>query len=138
MIKNNNNSLDKFRFLSRSEPAAKALLSCLRTPLIGQLLLLFLLIFSPLATTSVWAVTVLTVEAVTWDVIGLDSNNVNVGPNEFPVGAKICNDGSEPATGVQATMVWTSSSSYIDFSPGTLSTQRCPVQFARQYSKCPL
>ena len=49
-------------------------------------------------------------------------NNVNVGPNEFPVGAKICNDGSEPATGVQAKMDWTSSNSYIDFSPGTLST----------------
>ena len=29
----------------------------------------------------------------TWNVIGLDSNNVNVGPNRFPVGARVCNTG---------------------------------------------
>ena len=28
-----------------------------------------------------------------WNVIGLDSNNVNVGPNDFPVGARTCNNG---------------------------------------------
>ena len=33
----------------------------------------------------------LTVTPLTWNVIGLDSNNVNVGPNHFPIGARVCN-----------------------------------------------
>lgn len=32
----------------------------------------------------------LNIEPITWNVIGLDSNNVNVGPNDFPVGARAC------------------------------------------------
>ena len=36
----------------------------------------------------------LTVNPITWDMMGLDSNNVNVGPNVFPVGVKVCNTGS--------------------------------------------
>src|ERR1043166_9228220 len=35
---------------------------------------------------------------ITWDVIGLDSNDVNVGPNRFPVGARICDDAGRTAT----------------------------------------
>ena len=34
-----------------------------------------------------WAAT-LTVTPITWDVIGLDSNNVNVGPNLYLVGVR--------------------------------------------------
>ena len=33
-----------------------------------------------------------TITPVTWNVVGLDSNNVSVGPNVFPVGARICNN----------------------------------------------
>ena len=29
-----------------------------------------------------------TIRPVTWNVVGLDSNNVKVGPNRFPVGAR--------------------------------------------------
>ena len=33
----------------------------------------------------------LTITKTTWNVIGLDSNNVNSGPNQFPVGVEVCN-----------------------------------------------
>ena len=48
----------------------------------------------------------LTVTPITWDVVGLDSNNVNTGPNVFPVGVRVCNTGSDPATNVAATWAW--------------------------------
>jgi hypothetical protein len=48
----------------------------------------------------------LTVTAITWDVLGLDSNNVNTGPNVFPVGVRVCNTGSDPTTNVAATWTW--------------------------------
>ena len=54
---------------------------------------------------SARAAAVLTVTPVTWNVIGLDSNNVDVGPNNFPVGVRVCNTGSE-ATNVNATFNW--------------------------------
>ncbi len=47
----------------------------------------------------------LTITPITWNVVGLDSNNVNVGPNNFPVGARVCNTG-DAATNVTANFVW--------------------------------
>ena len=44
----------------------------------------------------------LTIQPLTWNVIGLDSNNVNAGPNLYPVGARVCNVGSAAATSVTA------------------------------------
>src|SRR5689334_7501162 len=43
------------------------------------------------------------VAPITWNVVGLDSNNVNVGPNQSPVGAHVCNTGTA-TTGVTATL----------------------------------
>jgi len=71
---------------------------------------------------TVFALTTLTVEPLTWNVIGLDSNNVNVGPNDFPVGARVCNTGSEAATNVTAVYNWDSADAYIALRGGTLST----------------
>lgn len=48
----------------------------------------------------------LTIEPITWNVIGLDSNNVNVGPNNFPVGARVCNTGDTALTEVVVDFVW--------------------------------
>ena len=45
---------------------------------------------------SAQAAATLTVTPITWNVIGLDSNDVNVGPNHFPVGARVCNTGDDP------------------------------------------
>jgi hypothetical protein len=50
---------------------------------------LFVSLFHPQSNAS--AAAVLTISPLTWNVIGLDSNNVNVGPNNFPVGARVCN-----------------------------------------------
>ncbi|HSO11381.1 MAG TPA: hypothetical protein VLT51_03325, partial [Anaerolineales bacterium] len=69
----------------------------------------------------VYALTTLTVEPLTWNVVGLDSNNVNVGPNHFPVGVRVCNTGGESATNVTATFKWDSSDTYINLRSGTLS-----------------
>jgi len=70
----------------------------------------------------VQAATSLTVTPITWDVIGLDSNNVSVGPNRFPVGVKVCNTGGTAATNVTVTFAWTSANSFIDLQGGTNSS----------------
>src|SRR5688572_6583278 len=75
---------------------------------------------------SAFAAAVLTVTPITWNVIGLDSNNVNVGPNHFPIGARVCNTGSPAATTVAATLVWDSANAYIDTRPGTSALLSVP------------
>ncbi|XHX80722.1 MAG: beta strand repeat-containing protein [Stenomitos frigidus ULC029] len=62
--------------------------------------------------TSFWSIapataqtTNLYIEPLTWDFVGLDSNNVNVGPNTFLNGSRICNVGSTVATNVTAQFV---------------------------------
>jgi LPXTG-site transpeptidase (sortase) family protein len=70
----------------------------------------------------VFAAANLTITPITWNVIGLDSNNVNVGPNHFPVGARVCNTGDVAATNLSATFIWDTSNSYINIRPGTSST----------------
>ncbi|WP_242046120.1 MULTISPECIES: beta strand repeat-containing protein [Calothrix] len=45
----------------------------------------------------------LIIEPLTWDFVGLDSNNVNVGPNTYVVGARVCNVGSSPANNLKLT-----------------------------------
>ena len=62
----------------------------------------------------------LTISPITWNIIGLDSNNVSVGPNHFPVGARVCNTGDAPATNVTSALFWDSANMYIDRRPGTL------------------
>ncbi len=48
----------------------------------------------------------LTITPITWNVVGLDSNDVTAGPNNFPVGARVCNTGDVDLTGVVADFVW--------------------------------
>lgn len=71
---------------------------------------------------NVFAAAALTITPITWNIIGLDSNNVNVGPNHFPVGARVCNTGDAIANNLSATLNWDSANSYIDIRPGTNST----------------
>ena len=69
------------------------------------------------------AATAQTIQPITWNVVGLDSNNVNIGPNVFPVGARVCNNTAAPigATTWQARFNWVTLSSYIErTSPLTL------------------
>src|SRR5258708_32698486 len=77
---------------------------------------------------TAYAAPILSITPITWNVIGLDSNNVNVGPNNFPVGARVCNTGSTAATNVVATFVWDdlgnlySGNPYINLRAGSLSS----------------
>src|ERR1044071_4309203 len=70
----------------------------------------------------VFAATTITVTPITWNVIGLDSNNVNVGPNRFPIGARVCNTGAAVATNVTASFVWDSANALINNRPGSSTT----------------
>src|SRR5258708_34277065 len=61
----------------------------------------------------------LTVTPLTWNIIGLDSNDVTTGPNHFPVGARVCNTGDATATNVTSAFNWTTADPFINFRPGT-------------------
>ncbi len=60
----------------------------------------------------------LTITPTTWNVIGLDSNDVNSGPNKFPVGAEVCNSGGTTIDNVTATFNWNSSNIYLNLESG--------------------
>lgn len=59
----------------------------------------------------------LSITPLTWNVIGLDSNNVTAGPDTFPVGARVCNVagvGGADATAVTANFAWVAGSTAIN------------------------
>src|SRR5439155_1368391 len=70
----------------------------------------------------VFAAAVLTITPLTWNVIGLDSNNVNVGPNDFPIGARVCNTGDVTATTLVPTFNWDSANLYVNNRSSTNTT----------------
>jgi uncharacterized repeat protein (TIGR01451 family) len=56
-------------------------------------------------------------------VIGLDSNDVNVGPNNFPVGARVCNTSEvDDATNVVSTFEWDTTDPYVSLRPDSYGT----------------
>ncbi|MFN2274296.1 MAG: sortase domain-bontaining protein [Anaerolineales bacterium] len=61
---------------------------------------------SLLMTSTAAGAPVLSISPITWNVIGLDSNDVSAGPNNFPVGVRVCNSGPDPATNVLAAFSW--------------------------------
>jgi hypothetical protein len=69
---------------------------------------------------SVQAAANLTITPITWNVMGLDSNNVNEGPNIFPVGVRVCNTGDATGINVTPTFVWDSTNTNINLVPGSL------------------
>lgn len=82
-------------------------------------------LFKP--TSQVSAASILSVTPITWNVIGLDSNNVNVGPNQFPVGGRVCNAaGGSTATNVVVTFYWDSTNSNINLSSDVNSSITIP------------
>jgi uncharacterized repeat protein (TIGR01451 family) len=60
-------------------------------------------ILAAMLSSPAWAA--LTITPITWNVIGLDSNNVNTGPDTFPVGARVCNVSGSPSGPLTATFV---------------------------------
>lgn len=77
----------------------------------------------------------LTVTPITWDVIGLDSNDETVGPNQFPVGVRICaTNGTE--TNVNAVLKWDTATAYIDYQPNSLGTVANPIVLSSVDTSC--
>ncbi|MEA2521123.1 MAG: trimeric autotransporter adhesin, partial [Actinomycetota bacterium] len=88
--------------------------------------LLATLLASPLSLVGVVpanAAASLTLTPTTWNVVGLDSNNLNAGPNEFLSGAKVCNTGDTAAANVVATYVWDTANANVNLQPGSGSTR---------------
>lgn len=71
--------------------------------------LVYAILFSPLSADA--AIT--SISPVTWNVVGLDSNNPSTGPNRFPVGARVCSNSNTTITQT-VSFHWTSSNSFID------------------------
>ena len=72
--------------------------------------------------TAAYAAAALTVSPLTWDVIGLDSNDVTTGPARFPVAARVCNTGDATATGVVASFAFTTVNAFISLAgPATVA-----------------
>jgi uncharacterized repeat protein (TIGR01451 family) len=91
-------------------------------PFILAVMALLMLIF-PLQPAVSTGEAVLTITPITWNVIGLDSNRPHVGPNRFPVGARVCNQGGAPVSGLTADFVWEDlDETYIRLRTGTLSS----------------
>jgi LPXTG-site transpeptidase (sortase) family protein len=99
-----------------------------------RLLLIFagalplIVLVSLLLTSTASGAPVLSVSPITWNVIGLDSNDVTAGPNNFPVGVRVCNSGPDPATNVAAIFSWDDGGNpyngdpYINLRSGSLSS----------------
>jgi len=88
---------------------------------------LFLLLLLPAAA---HAATTLTVTPITWNVIGLDSNDPSTGPANFPIGARVCS--SVATTNVNVTFVWDTANPFVDLRAGSLGTVILPAIGAGQ------
>ena len=88
-------------------------------------------VLAALAAASARAAATLTVTRITWNVVGLDSNKVATGPNQFPVGMRVCNSGSSAAANTTATFTWDSTNQYVSLlesptiSIGSLAAGAC-------------
>lgn len=58
----------------------------------------------------------LTIAPVTWNVVGLDSNKVTLGPDTFQIGARVCNTGGTAVNNIVGNFVWDSSNAFINLS----------------------
>jgi large repetitive protein len=77
--------------------------------------LLICAVFAPLAANAA-----LTVTPITWNVVGLDSNDPASGPHLFPVGARVCSNVA--TTGVAVNFSFDSANAFINLRGGSLST----------------
>ncbi|MDH5209702.1 MAG: hypothetical protein OEW34_13760, partial [Burkholderiaceae bacterium] len=80
--------------------------------------ILGLLLAASLAPGLVWAA--LTVTPITWNVIGLDSNDPTSGPRRFPVGARVCSNIA--TTGVNVNFELATANPYVNVRPGSLTS----------------
>jgi len=72
------------------------------------------------AAPAVAATDSLTIAPIEWNVVGLDSNNVSVGPNQYSVGARVCNVTGVAVTNVTVAWAWSTTNTYVNID-GSLS-----------------
>lgn len=60
--------------------------------------------YNPLMPAAAQPSIILTIEPITWNIMGLDSGAQDEGPNVYPVGYRVCNDGDDPAANLQVTL----------------------------------
>lgn len=60
------------------------------------------------------AAPILSITPITWNIVGLDDADVNVGPNQYPVGARVCNTGDESASNLEVSFTWTAVNPFIN------------------------
>ena len=65
----------------------------------------------------------LTLTKGSWDTIGLDSNNVIVGPNYYLVQIRVTNNALTTANNVTANFTWTTTNPYINLAPDETATK---------------
>jgi uncharacterized repeat protein (TIGR01451 family) len=71
---------------------------------------------------SLPAFSAVTITPTAWNVVGLDSNNVTIGPDTYEAGARVCNTGGAGVTSVAANFIWDSSNAFINLTgPSTLN-----------------
>ena len=63
---------------------------------------------------SVQAAGALTVTPIGWGIVGLDSNRVTDGPDQFPAGVQVCNTTSADMPNTSLTWAWTTANAYIE------------------------
>jgi large repetitive protein len=89
------------------------------------LLVIALSLFAPIA-----AKATLTVTPITWNIVGLDSNNPAAGPHLFPVGARVCSNVA--TTNVAVNFVFDTGNANINLRAGSLSSINLPAIGAGQ------
>ncbi|TFC53273.1 tandem-95 repeat protein [Cryobacterium sp. TMT2-17-1] len=75
----------------------------------------------------------LTITPTEWNVVGLDSNSVTSGPNQFSVGAKVCNVTGTAVSGVDVAWNWTTANTYINLD--STATKSVPAIAANSCTK---
>lgn len=100
--------------LTTSTKRPFAVFSCYR--LLALLFLLCALLLAP----SLSQAAITSITPVTWNVVGLDSNSPQSGPNRFPVGARVCS--TTALNDYPVSLVWESANIYINLSSGTPGT----------------
>jgi LPXTG-site transpeptidase (sortase) family protein len=77
-------------------------------------ILFFIIGFFGSAIPSTAASPDLEIISITWNVVGLDANDVSQGSNIYSIGARICNNGDAAATNMTVGFFWDATNPYIN------------------------
>ncbi len=69
----------------------------------------------------------LSIRPIAWNIIGLDSNNVTVGPNRFPGAARVCTDATPSNGAITVTWNWTTADAFIGLRAGSQNPVLLPA-----------